>query len=81
MAKLLLDKDADVNARRQNWTPLNLAAENGHVEVAKLLFDMGGDMNVVDDWNLTPLHLASVKGHVAMIKLLLDLGVDGKANN
>jgi ankyrin repeat protein len=44
--KSLLDKGADVNAKRDGgWTALMLAARGGHVEVAKTLLDKGADVN------------------------------------
>jgi len=36
-------------------TPLHIAAESGSVEIAKLLLDAGGDVNVKNNDGITPL--------------------------
>ena len=42
-AALLLDREADVNARDNNGaSPLHLAARSGHTETADLLRERGG---------------------------------------
>jgi ankyrin repeat protein len=59
IAELLIDKDADVNAK--NWeggTPLHYAALTGRKEIAELLIDNGADVNAKDDDGDTPLDLA-----------------------
>ncbi|MDP6735717.1 MAG: ankyrin repeat domain-containing protein, partial [Nitrospinaceae bacterium] len=49
----------DVNAK--DWfenTPLHLAAEYGHKEIAELLIAKGADVNAKDDHGQTPLDTA-----------------------
>jgi ankyrin repeat protein len=53
---------------------LNSAASNGHVEVAKLLLEMGADVEKVDQNGWTPLYSATYNGHAKVVKLLLDIG-------
>jgi ankyrin repeat protein len=50
---------------------LHFAAERGHVATARLLSDLGAEIDMKDDNGYTPLHLAAEKGHVAMLELLL----------
>ena len=47
IVKLLLAKDANVNAASGNmgWTPLSSAAWAGHTDIANLLIDKGADIN------------------------------------
>ena len=44
VAKLLLEKSVDIEAKDENgWTPLLWAAKNGHEAVVKLLLDTGAN--------------------------------------
>ena len=52
-------------------TPLNLAVENGHVDVARTLIESGADVNMGGAW-YSPLHTAVLSGDVAMIELMLE---------
>jgi ankyrin repeat protein len=60
VARLLLGRRADVNARDENdQTPLHLACANHHAAVVKLLLDQGGAPNTKDSEGDTPLHAGS----------------------
>lgn len=77
---MLLGKQlgADVNATDNNeWTPLHLAAQNGHVEAVYFLGEeLGADVNAKDRNERTPLHLAAKYGHRETVTLLQDLGTE-----
>ena len=50
VAKLLLDKDANLEAKDENgWTPLSWVAEIGYEEMGKLLLDKGADLEPKDE--------------------------------
>jgi ankyrin repeat protein len=67
----------DVGARTShNQTPLTVASEMGHLEVARILLDHGAQCNTGDGNNRPPLHWASQKGHSDIVQLLLDKGGD-----
>ena len=51
-------------------TALMLAADNGHLEVARLLLEAGADKNCCDDDGMTALLLAADKGHLEVAHLL-----------
>jgi ankyrin repeat protein len=59
----------DVNG----WTPLHIAAVNGHKEVVRLLLSKEGmDPELVDDSGQTALEWAAKLGHVDIVHILED---------
>jgi len=75
--KLLLKKDADVNAfQRQKKTPLLLAYMSNDVKIVKLLLAAGADVNKPDRDGNTLLILACMSNNVKMVKVLLVAGAD-----
>jgi ankyrin repeat protein len=73
VAKLLLDKDADVESKDFfSRTPLSWAAEYRHEAVVKLLLDKNANLESEDDNGLTPLSWAVENHREAVVKLLLD---------
>jgi len=77
LVKKFLQQDPDLlNAKNQDaMAPLNLAAENGQLEVAKLLLKKGADPLLGDNENSGPIHLAAISGSIPIIDLLLENGV------
>jgi len=71
IARMLVDNDADVNARQQQgWTPLHGAAQGGDQELVKLLLAKGADREARADTGQTALDLAMTHGHGAVAALL-----------
>ena len=64
-----------------DYTPLHYASRDGHIDIVKLLVDLGADIEVRTDFGSTPLHLASYRGHIDMVKLLVDLDADIESMN
>ena len=66
VARLLLERGADVNARIEHGfddnpegsTPLHTAADHGRVEVARVLLEYGANVGAEDNKRKTPLHIA-----------------------
>jgi ankyrin repeat protein len=59
IAKLLIDRGADVDAKDMyERTPLHFASNWNRIEIAKLLIEAGADVKVKDNGGRTPLHLA-----------------------
>jgi ankyrin repeat protein len=71
---------ANVNAKEVEfgWTPLHLAALNGHKEIAELLIANGAEVNARDGSGETPLHGAARYGHKEIIELLIAKGAGVK---
>ena len=81
---MLLDRGANPNARAEvaNTTPLHHAAEEGHIEVVRLLLDRGAAPNAREDiGDMTPLHHAAQLGYLEAVRLLLDRGGDPNARD
>lgn len=74
--KFLVGKGADVNkVDSQGWTPLLSAAQQRQDQMAKLLIELGADVNLGHD-GMTPLIAAVMRDHVPTVKVLLDNGAD-----
>ncbi|KAH9025587.1 ankyrin repeat protein, partial [Lactarius pseudohatsudake] len=86
VARLLLERGGDINARRKGLsTPLHLASYNGKLEIARFLLDNGANVDAVDQSDETPLHNASEgeydseEAGVGVARLLLEHGADVNA--
>jgi ankyrin repeat protein len=70
----------DMNAKISNFgTPLLVAAEIGHKEIAELLITKGADVNAKDGYGSTPLHAAAYEDHKEIAELLIASGADVNA--
>ncbi|KAH9193418.1 hypothetical protein AeNC1_004604 [Aphanomyces euteiches] len=73
--KTLHDEDAAVDAADQIGRKLlDLASQDGHLDVSNHLLDKDADFHPVDDIRHMPLHLASNEGYLDVVKHLLDKG-------
>jgi hypothetical protein len=80
VARLLLDKGADVNAEGGRFgNALQAASFNGHRGVVELLLDKGADVNAQGGQLGSALIAASLHGHRRVVELLLDKGADVNA--
>ena len=79
--RMLEEEGKDLEEKFQGWSPLMKAAEEGHVEICKLLLDKGADIEVQNSKGRTALSFAaapSMKRPTATecLKLLLERGAD-----
>jgi len=72
---LLMDaglRPIDSRSRRSGWTPLALAAKQGHAQVVKVLLDHASvDPDSQDEYGRTPLSYAAAGGHEEVVRLLI----------
>ncbi|XP_067653971.1 fibronectin type 3 and ankyrin repeat domains protein 1-like [Haliotis asinina] len=73
--RILAEGDVDINYRRGSWTPLMVAAYNGHRDVVEFLVDREADMSLVNSDGSNVLHLACRRGRLETVKLILPLNV------
>jgi ankyrin repeat protein len=59
-------------------TPLLLAARDGNLNAAKVLVEVGADVNQTDPNGLTPLLMALTNGQIDVAKFLLERAADPK---
>ena len=57
-------------------TVLHVIAQEGHVDVAKMLIHKGADVKAVSNLQFTALHIAALNGHVDVAKVLIRNGAD-----
>jgi cytochrome c len=79
LAKLLIDRGADVNLP-VSWqrTPLFAANKGGYADIVKLLLSNGADPNQLAK-SQTPLHVAAENGCLQCVIHLVDAGADVNA--
>jgi ankyrin repeat protein len=73
----LSEARAAVNiANNEGVSPLYIAAQDGHVDILKLLIKAKGDVNQCENDGFSPLMVASGRGLVEVVELLLSNGAD-----
>ena len=77
-------KKTEIEKLKENKLTQELcdAAQDGYVDVVRLLLDRGAEVSCKDNKGKTPLHYAAVKGHAHVAVVLLDRGaeVNGQAS-
>lgn len=77
VVKKYLDSGVNVNDQFFAWSALQIAANKGQLEVAKLLVEKGADLNYKHPiTKMTALHLAAYSGNQDLVKYLLSKGAD-----
>ncbi|KAH1690290.1 hypothetical protein KXV68_004810 [Aspergillus fumigatus] len=75
VVKVLLEKGADSNARRDDsTTSLHIAVMRGCSDIVSMLLIKGADTDLGDNTGTTPLHTAVWKKHCKITQLLLERG-------
>jgi uncharacterized protein len=84
VAKLLIDSGADLNVNSRNKlnaTPLQGAAANNWIDLARLYLARGANVNCRSEEGGSPLHEAAGNGYLEFAKLLLEYGADVNAKD
>ena len=78
IVKEIISRGANVNIKENlnGMTPLLFAAQNGFIEVAKLLIENLANINEKSNNGATPLLLAIEFCHIDLAKFLIDAGAD-----
>ncbi len=72
-----IDAGVNINDKYFAWTPLQIAANKGQLEVVKILVDKGADMNYRHPLTkLTALQLAAFDGFENVVSYLASKGAD-----
>ncbi len=81
-AQTRIEHGTDVSAHNVNEsTPLHLASQGGHVDVARMFIERGADVSAQDRDRNTPLHWASHEGRMDVARMLIERGADVSARN
>ena len=68
------DKQLIADWDENNDTPLHIAASNSRVKVARLLINLGAQVDTSNTKGWTPLHCAADVGALEIVKLLVSKG-------
>lgn len=74
-ARTLIERGVAVDAGDYDgWTPVMIAADEGHEEIVELLIEAGADVRAKDKTGATSLHWASRSGHAEVVERLIRAG-------
>ena len=79
LVRSLVEAGASIGAGSS--TAIHTAAANDHGDCVRLLVDLGGDIQAVDETGNTPLHIASVVTALTAVRALLDAGAKARTAN
>ncbi|XP_018426314.1 PREDICTED: receptor-interacting serine/threonine-protein kinase 4 [Nanorana parkeri] len=73
---------ANLNSQTSDGrTPLHLAAQRGHYRVARILVELGCNVNLPNAQLKTPLHIAAETGHTSTARFLIHHGANINATS
>ena len=81
--RLLLEKGADYRATEEdrNYSTLTYCRTSGSVEIAKILLELGLEIDHRDKYQFTPLFSAIVDKNFYLAKFLVEMGADVNVRN
>ena len=72
--QLLIDKGAKLSTITEGQPPLHAAAEEGQLEVVKMLLGMNADLGQLDEHGRTALMYAAEEGQLSVVQFLVEKG-------
>ncbi|KAI9892918.1 MAG: hypothetical protein M1814_001077 [Vezdaea aestivalis] len=78
---LLLEEGVSFEEKRETWTVLSEAVDQGHLALVQILLEYGASGDIIDDHGETVLHLAARLGHEDIARLLLQNGASANMQN
>lgn len=81
VAKMLLENDVSMEIASHRDAALKVAAQNGDIEMMKILRSKGANVNPQNREVDTPLHIAVKQGHIEVVKKLLEWGANVNIKN
>lgn len=72
----LLKLGLDPNHMDNGFTLLHWAAQERHIDIVRLLFENGADINAKDALGVTPLYYAAGDGDLKVVETLVELQAD-----
>ena len=78
MVSKFLEKKAnpDIPEYKNNLVPIIAAAQNGYLEIVKLLIENGANVDSQTELGYTALELAASNGHLEVVDLLIQKGAN-----
>ena len=73
--------DAEMGLRERRFTPLHLAASEGHLDICQMLLEHNADVRMHGDSGDTPLHLAASSHHLEIVRILLQYNAEVNSSN
>ncbi len=64
----------NAKSKRGSYTPLHVAARDGHADCIKILIMRGASLKETDAWGQNALHIAAFKGHADCVQILVNSG-------
>ena len=78
---LLQGADLEAREKKENSTPLILAAEEGKDEAVRTLMNMKANTMASDKYGFTALHSAANSGYEEVVQLMIQMGASFKTKN
>ncbi len=72
--KALIDGGAEINPK--GWTPLHMAAGNGHENLVRELIKSNANLNATSENGTTPMMMAARMGHITAYQEIVKAGAD-----